>query len=188
MNKGLYFVMFTAGSAIGSIATWQYTKKKYEQIAQDEIESVKNTFSRIKKEHQKNAVSDEKTVDTVKQDFSETDKKDYNNLIKNNGYKNNEKESAMDNKKPYVITPDEFGEIDEYDTVSLIYYADKYLTTYDGDIIEDIEERIGFESLKHFGEYEDDTVFIRNDVLACDYEIMLDDQNFEDVFKFENSQ
>lgn len=87
----------------------------------------------------------------------------------------------MDNKKPYAITPDEFGELDEYDTVSLVYYADKYLATYDGEIIEDIEDTIGFESLNHFGDYEDDTVFVRNDVLKHDYEIMQDESNFEDI-------
>ena len=34
-------IMFTAGAAIGSVATWYFVKSKYEQIAQEEIEQAK---------------------------------------------------------------------------------------------------------------------------------------------------
>ena len=44
MNKARGFVMFVLGAAVGSVATWQYTKKKYERIAQEEIDSVKEIF------------------------------------------------------------------------------------------------------------------------------------------------
>lgn len=185
MNKCLYFAMFVTGSVVGSAATWQYTKKKYEQITQEEIESVKDTFSRIKKEQEKNKELEEPAdgcgyIIDAKPTITEADRIDYSSIIKDNNYIK-EKETVMNNKSPYVITPDEFGELDEYDTVSLVYYADKYLATYDGEIVEDIEETIGFESLNHFGEYEDDTVFVRNDVLKHDYEIMQDESNFEDI-------
>lgn len=46
MSKTTGFVMFVLGAAVGSVATWQYVKKKYEQIAQEEIDSVKEIFSR----------------------------------------------------------------------------------------------------------------------------------------------
>ena len=182
MKKGICFVMFAAGSAVGSVATWQYTKKKYEQIAQNEIDSVKDTFSRIKKDQEKNKEPEEpkKPINDEKPTITVADRIDYSSIIKDSGYAN-EKETVMDSKKPYIITPDEFGELDEYDTLSLVYYADKYLATYDGEIVEDIEETIGFESLNHFGEYEDDTVFVRNDVLKHDYEIMQDENKFEDI-------
>ena len=38
--------MFVAGVAIGSLATWKLVKTKYEQIAQEEIDSVKEAFSK----------------------------------------------------------------------------------------------------------------------------------------------
>ena len=84
-------------------------------------------------------------------------------------------------KRPYVITPDEFGEIYEYDTISLRYYADKVLTDEDDVVITNVDEIIGEDSLTHFGEYEDDSVFVRNDEMKADYEILLDLRKYYDI-------
>ena len=48
--------------------------------------------------------------------------------------------------------------------------------------IEDVDSIIGLESLKHFGEYGDDSVYVRNDELKADYEILLDDEKYEVLF------
>ena len=50
-NKTITFTMFVFGVAIGSVVTWQYVKKKYEQIAQEEIDSVKEIFSKRETEN-----------------------------------------------------------------------------------------------------------------------------------------
>lgn len=84
---------------------------------------------------------------------------------------------------PYIIRPEEFGEDNDYETVSLTYYDDGVLTDEYDEILEDedVEEQVGKESLKHFGEYEDDSVFVRNDALQTDYEILLDHRKYYDV-------
>ncbi len=35
--------------------------------------------------------------------------------------------------------------------------------------------------MEHFGEYEDDSVFVRNEENMCDYEILLDQRNFSEL-------
>ena len=45
-TKALYFVAFFVGAAAGVAASFKYAQKKYEQIAQEEIDSVKEAFSR----------------------------------------------------------------------------------------------------------------------------------------------
>ena len=50
--------------------------------------------------------------------------------------------------------------------------------TYDN-VIEDVEGTVGKKSLKHFGEYEEDSVFVRNDDLETDYEILLQPDDYE---------
>ena len=81
-------------------------------------------------------------------------------------------------KGPYVISPDEYDEND-YETETLYYYPDGVLTdTYDN-VIVDIEETVGKKSLTCFGEYEEDSVFVRNDDLETDYEILLQPDNYE---------
>ena len=47
--------------------------------------------------------------------------------------------------------------------------------------VEDVDNVVGEESLNCFGKYEDDSVFVRNDVLKADYEILLDERNYSDV-------
>ena len=85
--------------------------------------------------------------------------------------------------KPYVISPDEFGEFEDYERISLSYYADQILADEDDEKVEDVDNVVGLESLAHFGEYEDDSVFVRNDRLKCDYEILLDQRTYSDVIK-----
>ena len=60
--------------------------------------------------------------------------------------------------EPYVISPDEFSENNEYETESLTYYSDGVLTDEYDNPIEDIERLVGSDALTHFGEYEDDSV------------------------------
>lgn len=50
MNSTLKGVLiFVLGAAAGSLATWKLIEKKYKDIAQEEIDSVKDTFSKMKK-------------------------------------------------------------------------------------------------------------------------------------------
>jgi hypothetical protein len=187
-------MMFIFGAAVGSVVTWQYTKKKYEQIAQEEIDSVKETFSKLKEVKNKDNESDEnnnvrtiveraKDKPSIVEYAAKLRKQGYINYSNTDSLFEEEVDENMINDKPYVISPDEFGEFDDYDTISLTYYADQVLVDEDDELVEDIEETVGFESLNAFGEYEDDSVFVRNDRLKCDYEILLDQRKYSDVIK-----
>lgn len=68
-----------------------------------------------------------------------------------------------------------------YAQINLTYYADGTLADDEDDILEDIEETVGLDFASHFGEYEDDTVFIRNDRLRCEYEIQRDNRTYKEV-------
>ena len=52
-----------------------------------------------------------------------------------------------------------------------------------GDKIEDVDDVVGMESLTNFGEFEDDSVFVRNDRLRCDYEILMDERTYSEAQK-----
>ncbi len=184
MSKVKNLFIFAAGAAFGSFVTWKVLKDKYEQIAQDEIDSVKEVFSKKESYDNKEPILAEENEHDEKPNIME-----YAAKLQENGYTNY---SDSENKetvhkeddsvqKPYVIPPDEFGEFAGYDTVSLTYYADRVLADDNDDVIEEVDDVVGTESLSHFGEYEDDSVFVRNDRLKCDYEILLDQRKFSDV-------
>ena len=189
MNKTKNFMMFVLGVAVGSVVTWRYVEKKYEQIAQDEIDSVKEVFSK------REAEFTEDTEVQIKADNARGKSSiiEYVAHLREQGYTNYSdmvdekpeevKEEPMSIDKPYVITPEEFGDLDDYETISLTYYADQILADDNDVIVDDIEDVVGFDSLNSFGEYEDDSVFVRNDRLKCDYEILLDQRKYSDVIK-----
>lgn len=182
--------IFVAGAAIGSVATWKFVKTKYEQIAEEEIESMREYYhgklnNLADEAGERAAEGFEDGLDNPKEENEEkaaeeamnamADYRKYASVYKSNDEKKEEDE--MENK-PYVISPAEFGETG-YEQVSLRYYADGVLV-YDEDDepVEDIDDLVGEESLKHFGEYEDDSVFVRDDVRKVDFEILKDLGNY----------
>ncbi len=198
MNKELISkcFIFAAGAAIGSAVTYIILKTKYEQIINEEIESVKEVYSRKKieetiEEETKNVVS--KTVQMKYNDEKlQKDLKDLTDIIAENKYAENKNPREEENEnmdkdieyyKPEVIPPDEFGEDEDYETESLTYYADEVLTDDMDNVIddEDIDDMITYEALTRFGEWEDDSVFVRNDERKTYYEILLDTRNYSDL-------
>lgn len=181
-------IIFAAGAALGSVVTWKLVKTKYEQIANEEIQEIREHYA-MKVDELTHAQSEEpveKEEDTEKVTFHTQPKpelREYANKISNLGYSDITEEEVNDMGKPYVIMPEEYGELDDYETVSLVYYADGYLTYEQGIVIEDVDSVVGIDSLTHFGEYEDDSVFVRNDSVMTDYEILLDERNYEDINK-----
>lgn len=178
MNKKVgYIIAFIAGAGIGSVATWRYIKNKYEQIAREEIESVRQVYTDVEElvEREEEKVEEEpRVIKNMKPDIF-----DYVNIIRDNKYEKEEGGNKV-GATPYVISPEEFGE-SGYDTETLYYYADGILADDTDEPIEDTEFLVGENFEDHFGEYEDDSVFIRNDELGIDYEILMDSRNFKDV-------
>lgn len=164
---------FIGGAIIGSLATWSFVKKKYEKIAQDEIDSVKKVFSKRDSESSEAEENDDKYASIL----HEEGYVNYSDISDKNG------EEVEEVEKPYVISPEEFGEIEEYEKISLTYYSDGVLADENDEVVDDVDGVIGEESLTHFGEYEDDSVFVRNDSLRSDYEILMDHRKFSDVIK-----
>ena len=160
MNTKLLCVgTFRLGAAAGSLFTWRYAKETYARIAQEEIDSVKQVF-RNRDKYQ------------VYSDLEEGEEPVINNT-------HFEKEEA------YIIAPEEFGEFEDYEKISLTYYSDDILADENDDPVDEFEDIVGEDFPDHFGEYEDDSVFIRNDRLKSDYEILYDSRKYSDVVKLQ---
>lgn len=185
-SKMVNFLMFAVGAAIGSAVTWKLVKTKYERIANEEIESVKEVFAR--KEKERREVNPIEADDEFSEfDDVEADMTAYHDLLedlKYNPIKEEKKEGgdAMI-EKPYIIPPEEFDELDGYTVVSLTCFADKIVVDDYGVLVDDVDELVGLDSLNHFGEYEEDSVFVRNDARHTDYEILLDTRTYSEAMK-----
>ena len=187
MNNTLSKVLiFTAGVTIGSVVTWKLVENKYRKIADEEIESVKEAFSRKKDEdaiEEPNdlAYGEDEPVEKTKT-ARQLEKEEYEDLINRSSYISySDKKEENNMEKPYIISPDEYEDGD-YDKETLDYYeGDGVLVDRFGDVIEDVEETVGLDFASHFGEYEQDTVYVRNDVSEVDYEILRDFGKYSEI-------
>lgn len=178
------------GAAVGSAVTWKILKDKHEE----EIRSVREIYRANKAEAEEfePEVFEPKTFEPKKfeprkfehetiETSKDSSKVAYNKIIENSGYGEPEEREDKDVPRPYVIAPEQLGENEEYETITLLYYADKVLADDNDELVEDIDSKIGLDSLTHFGEYEDDSVCVRNDARKVDYEILLSLKEYSDV-------
>ena len=185
---------FVAGAAIGSVVTWKLIEKKYKDLADEEIESVIETFKNRKPRITKDNVKE--TVEKVINKYKEP-KEIVEDIVTAERYSIENEEIDEDDESnytvnidnddtvitPYVIEPEQFGEYNEYGTKTLTYYADNVLTDeIDNPITsEEMITMIGPDALDHFGEYEDDSVYIRDEMNEMDYEILKSEKKFSEI-------
>ena len=189
-NTVTSLLLFTAGAAVGSLVTWKFLKTKYERIAQEEIDSVKEMWGTFDREDD----DEDEYIETEddEDDWDETVVQDYAAITRrysgaSDNKSDNDKEGEGDGdgfpyiNGPYVISPDEFGDGNFGHALHCItYYADGVLAD-DWWVELDIEETIGEEAIEAFGKYVDDVVHVRNERLQADYEVTRDPRRYEDV-------
>lgn len=102
-------VVFVLGAIVGGAATRYYIKNKYEQLAQEEIDSVKQMFLKKAECEKKDIFSEEATQTTDEID-------DALNILSTNGYV--QEDDTEESGGIYVISPEEFGNRSDYDSIS----------------------------------------------------------------------
>lgn len=204
MKSKLFNVLvFTVGAAVGSAVTWKVMKTRYERIVQEEIESIKDAFSDLpttpKEASEGDSEDDEsqpktktkqinweelEDLDEEEEDFTADDRMKYAHIAnKYASEKGGANDMATDGARdPYVIAPYDFGELDGYDQIELTYYeGDDTLEDEEYNVITNRNELIGAESLFTFGEYEEDAVFVRNERLKADFQILKDYRSYAEA-------
>ena len=184
-------LLFTAGLIAGSVVTWKMTKDKYEQWANNEIRMMREYYNQKEEEYYEEEDLDEEPIEAEVRTERSTkpDLTEYTSRLNESGYTDyseiSKKDEEEDNnesdmeEKPYVISPEEFGDFDDYETIELTYYKNGYVTD-DQDILmsnDEVEEAIGWNNITRMGEYEEDALHVRNEKRKTDYEIL---QVFDD--------
>lgn len=179
-------IAFVSGALIGSAITYIITKSYYKTIADEEIESVKQQYAKrdwekIKRDTKKSAEGNSKK--TYRADKGDLD--EYVKNIRNNNYippnAPLRSKPSEDNRKEVeieVISPEKFGENEEYDTIQLTYYNNDILTDDLDEVIENRDQVVGEEFINYFGVYEENAVYVVNRPHKAYYEILLDEDDY----------
>lgn len=168
MKNLSYILTFVAGAVVGSAVTYKVVSERYEE----DIRSVKEVYYSEKIEQEK-----EGAEPAPKKEVASTE---YSNILNKNEYGADEGGKKMD-IAPYFISIDEYGEMDDYEQVQLFYYKDGVLADELDNIIRDVDDAIGEDSLEYLDECEDSVVFIRNENNKTDYEVLISDREFSEI-------
>lgn len=169
MNKLLYFGLVIGAAVAGAAVALYYTKNTERKRADEEIAQMREYYA------QKEEKTGKTSTETENKNTKSQEMRNYQKIVKENyNY-----ERTPDG--PTAITPDEFGENPGYDKLSMTFYADNIVADENDEIVEDVNDCIGFENLAHMGEYEPDILYVKNDRLRVYYEITRDLRKYEDV-------
>ena len=198
-------ISFFAGGLVGTAVTYIFVRQRLERSYIEATDSMRRVYADLIAKEVGYKTDEEGGEDPEvlaklnreKPDIMESAKKvsethqfvDYSKHQKEKTVADVEAEPLPKTKpaKPnyYTISPEEFGDYEDYTSIFLTYYADGVVADTQDVIIEDdeIAESIGSDFADYFGEYEDDSVHIRNDIFKCDYQILADTRTFEMALK-----
>lgn len=195
MNK---LLIFLGGAAVGGLTATIYFKRKidsleeeYQKIATDEYNKYVGEFNSAAKN------VDEFAVNYPTEDVQITsnianggctlgidignDEDKYTEIVKE--YNNQEENETEDNIMPYMITPEEYGDDDDYDTKVLTAFTDKVVLDEDN-CMADIEYFGDAINKKIYSKKNKDTsIFVRDENEKVDYEIIKENISYEDYSK-----
>ena len=174
------FLIFVSGIVVGAGASYLILKNKNEEEINEayrEAREYRKNRDEVAKEDRLVNYSDESEEDEPIDEVEQ--------IINDNRYssiadRSNKKTSS---NIPFVISPEEFGMDDDIEVDTLYYYKattdganlDDIIVDENNEEIEDVEELLGMsvsDIINHYGEYEEDSVYIRNPKLNTDYEIL----------------
>ena len=167
---------------IGSVASYLYCKKRFEEgccevegscdeqcIVESEDKSSPAETSVLER-----GIKDYSVKSFKNDEASDSPQRIYNNVVKNLYRK--------DSEEPYAITESQFVDEDEdYDKITVLYYDNGVITDDSYDVMDDIDTVIGLNNLSCFGygSSDKDVLYVRNDKLKIDYEILRQNADYK---------
>lgn len=172
-------IIFSAGGLVGGIAGYFICKKKYGIVEAEEVKGVVNPH--------KDAAEVRESQDKYEQELYSASYVRKDKKTGDEEWEEAEKVGPTEPEMvPYQISPEAFAdEHPEYAKSTLVYYEDNEVLINDEEECVDIGSTIGHDAINHFGDFEKDAVFIRNEALGNDYEVLLEHAAFgEDEQRF----
>lgn len=193
------FVGFVAGAVVGSAVSYYFLNKAYEKVIDEEVEKLKEQFKDPKvarlfseydtKSEEVEKSDDEPRVKLKRRKPGEKGYTDYTAFSKSSKSQDAEEEDIVINEFtgdpeaiPEIISPDVLGDEEGYATISLLYTTDGVLLD-DNDEVFDSLDCLPSNFADHFGEYDDDSVCVKNGRIRTYYEILRSAKSSKEIFE-----
>lgn len=200
MNKTLLVIAsFLSGVGVGYLVTRKYIQNQ----ADEEIESVVDTFKTrydkltdILTDEQKEQLgiyspskNTKKEINGIQNNEEKMSREQYDKIIEENGYSGQENDDTLvtdeddvmpyfDDKLVYIITENEYGEMD-FEEKTLILYDDGILADDDDEIVDEPDILLGG-CLENFDK-SCERLYVRDEENEIDYLILRSEKNYNDI-------
>lgn len=200
-NNILYFV---GGVAVGAVTTYfslrTYFRNKMEEELDIEINDYKNYIdSKYDDKISEKICEDKESKEIISNDIEETVieetknidrvekpdinvEPDYEEIIEKLNYNQfSTKTKGSKKKKPYLISVSEYEE-GRYDKVSLSYFDedDILFNNNTNEVVDDPGNTVGHSNLESLASEEMEEIYVRNDILGVDYNVILELGSYHD--------
>ena len=193
MSKFKLFLIFVIGAATGSATTYFLLKNKFQSEAEEEIQEIRDYYDhKAESGEPKNdepvevqsasSAYEKSSLDAdrhakAQQNMEKAPPRDYTQYYEPQDVVISEPDEsltkAVSYRDPYIISPNDFGEEPSYTEEHWILHPNGSVTDEEtGEEIEDLLGWIGTGWERSIGEYEVNTVRIRNERLSSDIEIV----------------
>lgn len=178
MKQLLYFF---AGIGAGAYIGYTIAKKKYENLADEEVASVKEAYENKYREEKVKEKIDK--VATMAEDIA----KDNNyiptevNIVDEDDVFEDDFPKEERAEKPYIIDVHDYEDFYHgFEKTCVTYYAGNDVLINDEMEEIDVDSHIGLGNVNHLLEQESVTAFIRNERLGTDFEVLFEDGEYTD--------
>lgn len=189
-------IWFGIGAVLGGAVTYVAVRDKFTTMMDEEIEEVRKYYKskmeslvepkqgvaeevkvevEIEREY-KEIITDYSPTNYVDDECDIDEEEGYVTIIESRDLTNGVEFNEVSKIEHYQV-----GDQPLYDTETLIFYADGVVTNEEDEVIKNVEELVGQEALTWLKESEDQSIFVRNDPMRTDYELIKDDWKFSDL-------
>lgn len=186
------FIIFFAGVGVGAIGMRFYLKDKMENELDAAVERINSEYKRDREMLFKEAGAGTETPEEKKERAeglrvfrSEVAKQAYDSYFNGGSDEEDAMAPAEKVETPYIISANEFATGTGLDKVTLTYYINADLLCEDGEVLENnYDELLGNEWKEHFHDEEDGVVYVRNEKMGAEYEVLLDEMDADSVREY----
>lgn len=185
--KGL--LAFTAGLVIGSAGSYFYTKNKYEKLIDEEVASVKESFSKLQKDRSEinknkpDITAYTEALEAARQKSMEEKESVADYSMIHTPYDEDEGpfEEPDDNDSEFdIIGMDEFTRLNNYDKVDVTLFTDGIFADDEFNEI-DMDSMCGIGATAFINQSDASELYLRNDARGIDFGIAKDNRTFEEA-------